>query len=107
MTRTGVLAFAVFAATAGTAMAQTGDAQKGEMVAREVCAQCHGIARDSASPNPMAPPFPAIASTPGMTDTALLVALRTPHIGGTMPLVLPNNTDLADVIAYIGTLRQR
>ena len=99
---------AVFTARLAPALGQEpGDISNGRAIAKDVCAACHAI-EDSLiakSPNPKAPPFRAIAATPGMTDIALLAALRSPHVGGEMPLVLPNTEDVRDVIAYIASLR--
>lgn len=81
-----------------------GDAGRGHTYAAKICAECHGIeADDGGSPNFTAPPFNAIANTPGMSARALVVWLQNPH--PTMPsLVLPVD-DMHDVIAYILTLK--
>jgi mono/diheme cytochrome c family protein len=49
--------------------AQEGNVGRGAEIARNICAACHVVTRrQSAAPNSQAPPFSAIASTPGMTS---------------------------------------
>ena len=81
-----------------------GDSQKGLAVAQQVCAQCHAVGRgENRSQNSRAPTFTELAATPGMTNTALSVALTTPHAG--MPMFTFTNDERQDVIAYILSLR--
>ncbi len=81
-----------------------GDARKGHAYARKVCALCHAVERnDAGSPDPHAPTFKALADTPGMSPTALLVAFRTPH--KTMPDLIIAPEDMDDLVAYIFGLR--
>jgi mono/diheme cytochrome c family protein len=74
-----VIIAAMICGVAGSANAQQiGSVREGHRLAREVCAECHAI--DNAgggSTNPDAPTFKVIANTPGMTGTALTVALQT------------------------------
>jgi len=82
---------------------EVGDPRAGLASAREVCASCHAVqAGETRSPNAQAPSFEAIASTPGMTGTALAVALRTSH--ETMPNLMLEHEELENVIAYILSL---
>jgi mono/diheme cytochrome c family protein len=82
-----------------------GDAQAGRDFAREVCAACHEVeGEDVGSPHPDAPTFRRIANVPGMTATALLVILRTPH--RQMPDLVLTPDEMRDVAAYILTLKQ-
>ena len=82
-----------------------GDAQRGLATSRQVCAECHAVQTGMLqSPNPKAPTFPELATTPGMTTTALTVALTTPHAG--MPMFRLTGDQRADIIAYILSLRQ-
>lgn len=84
---------------------EIGDAEMGHIFAREVCASCHGIEKgDQTSPEPFAPTFEIIATTPGMTPTALSIFLRTPH--STMPNLVLSDDELGNVIAYIMTLKE-
>lgn len=94
------------AAAARAGAADTGDAARGHAVAVKSCAECHGIeASDKSSPNYSAPTFVAVAGTPGMTGTALVVWMQSPH--PSMPnLILPLQ-ERNDVIAYILSLKAR
>ena len=60
---------------------EAGDPQKGAAYAREHCVECHSIGGEEQllSPLPKAPTFKAVANSPGMTATALIVWFRTPH----------------------------
>jgi hypothetical protein len=55
------------------------------------------------SPNTRSPTFSELATTPGMTVGALMVALTTPHAG--MPMFVLTATQREDIIAYILSLR--
>ena len=75
-------------------------AQRGLGLARQVCSECHAIqAQQLQSPNARAPTFLALATTPGMTSTALTVALTTPHAG--MPMFRLTTDQRESIIAYI------
>jgi mono/diheme cytochrome c family protein len=89
----------------GEAAAETiGNLQDGLALAQQVCSQCHATVREQdRSPNPKAPRFAELASTSGMTATALLVALTTPHAG--MPMFTFTTGQRDDIIAYILSLR--
>ena len=83
-----------------------GDARKGLVFAQKICSACHNVLRtEAASPNKQAPPFKAIANTPGMSITALTVWSRTSH--PTMPNLVIDPNDMDDLIAYILALRDR
>jgi mono/diheme cytochrome c family protein len=92
------------AAAVGYANAQAvGDPTEGLAVAQKVCAECHAtVAGQDRSPNAKAPTFVKLADTPGMTRTALLVALTTPHAG--MPMFMFTSKQRDDIIAYILSL---
>ena len=89
------------------AMAQDfGDSRKGQAFAKMVCAECHAVEKTgTASPNPNAPPFGAVAATSGMTAMALRTWLQTSH--PTMPNLVLNSDQRADVIAYILSLKSK
>ena len=98
-----MLVLSSLAASPGRAQ-ETGDRQRGLSLTRQVCSECHAIqAQQLRSPNPRAPTFPELATTPGMTNAALTVALTTPHAG--MPMFRLTAEQRADVIAYILSLR--
>jgi len=81
-----------------------GRPQQGRAIAQGICAECHAVQKDGQrSPNPDAPPFATIAGTPGITQMALSAALQTSH--RTMPNIVLKSGEMADVIAYILSLR--
>jgi mono/diheme cytochrome c family protein len=83
---------------------ESGDVKKGAIVADSVCAQCHAVrAGQFRSPIPMAPSFASVAATPGMTDTALRVWLRTSH--PTMPNYNLTREERSHIVAYIMSLK--
>jgi mono/diheme cytochrome c family protein len=83
-----------------------GSPRAGLQIAREVCASCHAVERgEYHSPRQQAPSFERIARVPGMTTTALTVALRTSH--KTMPNIILEPRELRDVTTYITSLRER
>ncbi|WP_294542055.1 cytochrome c [uncultured Rhodoblastus sp.] len=94
----------LLAAAVGNANAQAvGDPKEGLGVAQKVCAECHAtVAGQDRSPRAEAPTFVKLAATPGMTRTALLVALTTPHAG--MPMFMLSAKQRDDIIAHILSL---
>jgi mono/diheme cytochrome c family protein len=101
-----VIIAAMICGVAGSANAQQiGSVQEGRRLAREVCAECHAIDyAGGGSTNPEAPTFKVIASTPGMTSTALTVALQTAH--RTMPNFVMKGDASQNIIAYILSLKE-
>jgi mono/diheme cytochrome c family protein len=80
-----------------------GDPKAGRGLAQSVCSECHAtVAGLNRSPNAKAPTFSDLAATPGMTRTALLVALTTPHAG--MPMFTFTDRERDDIIAYVLSL---
>jgi mono/diheme cytochrome c family protein len=80
-------------------------AKRGLGLAQQVCSECHAVqAQQLQSPNARAPTFLALATTPGMTSTALTVALTTPHAG--MPMFRLTADQRESIIAYILGLKQ-
>jgi len=101
---TAVLALSALAA-APLKAEQSGDVAHGLALSRQVCSECHATqAEQLRSPNPKAPALVELATTPGMTNTALSVALTTPHAG--MPMFRLTAEQRTDIIAYILSLRQ-
>src|SRR4030095_5962648 len=95
----------IFGGMASPAQTQTADPAAGEAYAEKVCAQCHAIHPSGLSPELRAPPFKDVANTPGMTETALRVWLSSSH--PTMPNIVVEPQDMDNVIAYIGTLKEK
>jgi mono/diheme cytochrome c family protein len=100
------LIVAMCVAAVDCAWAQSiGSPSQGLRLARTQCAECHLVEKGSGpSPNPAAPTFEDIANIRGMTSTALTAALRTSH--DTMPNVIIKGNDIADVVAYILSLKE-
>jgi len=83
---------------------EIGHPSRGLVLAQRLCSECHAVEKQQArSPNENAPRFEAIASTPGMTAMALSAALNTPH--RSMPNIMLEADEQADIIAYILTLK--
>jgi mono/diheme cytochrome c family protein len=81
-----------------------GDVGHGREIARTICSACHVVAKGQlVSPNSEAPPFPVLATTPGMTSIALTAALLTSH--RQMPNLILQPDERRDVIAYILSLK--
>ena len=92
-----------FAAGHGDAQ-EIGQPGRGLALAQRLCSQCHAVRKEQAqSPNENAPRFQVIASVPGMTSIALSAALNTSH--RTMPNIMLQADEQADVIAYILSLK--
>jgi mono/diheme cytochrome c family protein len=101
-----IVFFGVVVSIAAGAASQedVGDPAAGALVAADICASCHGVSPgDITSPNPDAPPFQAVAETPGMTATALFAWLTTTH--PTMPNIILETDDRRNVVAYVLSLR--
>ena len=101
-----ILTFLFFTtAICSSARAEDGSAEAGLVYARTMCSECHAIRSDDLlSPNPKAPSFAKIASTPGVTGTALFVILQTSH--QEMPNLIIPAKEKADVLAYILSLQK-
>jgi len=106
ITRSMTLA-AVLTTTALSAQAQEGDAAAGHAFARESCDACHMVEAEQRAPRRIVigPAFRDIANTSGITATALRVFLTTSH--PKMPNLILKPEEMADVIAYILSLRER
>jgi mono/diheme cytochrome c family protein len=104
MERVVFLAFFVTLLAATSHALEIGDLEKGAILARDTCSQCHAIRGGRLlSPNLRAPTFAELATTPGMTSAALTVALTTPHAG--MPMFVLTPEQRQDIIAYILSLK--
>lgn len=105
-TRSALAAFVGAAAFATAAMGQNlGVAERGRAYAIANCADCHGVlATDRSSPVGKATRFVDVANTSGMTETAILVWLQTPH--PTMPNFIVEPSDMRNLAAYIVSLRR-
>jgi mono/diheme cytochrome c family protein len=105
---TGILVLAGISATA-RGQAPRGDAQAGQRLALRVCSACHIVAARQEMPLVAhnAPSFFAIAGRPGTTRQSLAAFLAHPHPLGRMPFPELTPHQIADVSAYILSLRGR
>jgi mono/diheme cytochrome c family protein len=105
MIRKQALLGAILAMLTGFARAQDiGHAGAGLALSKRLCSECHAVQKgELQSPNEDSPSFQVIASVPGMTGTALAAALNSSH--RTMPNIILNADEHADVVAYILSLK--
>lgn len=89
-------------ATVGAAPAPTAE-QRGEAVARRVCAACHAMASGADSPSPRAPGFASVEMqhTAGLPDRVANLT-QGGHYG--MPPLVLTPQEVSDVVAYIESL---
>ena len=100
-------AAAILALTGVSAHAQDADAAAGHAFAREACRACHMVEAKQQKPRRIiiGPAFRDIANTRAMTATAIRVFLTTSH--PKMPNLILTPEEIADVSAYILSLRNR
>jgi mono/diheme cytochrome c family protein len=90
----GLTAWLALAGSAGAA-----DAGNGETLAKRWCAACHLVSADQTRGSTQAPPFSAIANTPGFNAAQLALFLLLPH--PQMPSMALSRSEAADLAAYI------
>jgi len=83
--------------------AHAADATKGEVIAKRWCAACHLVAPDQKEANSDAPSFSSVAHKI-KSAKALTTFLMDPH--PKMPDMSLTRDEIADLVAYIGTLRR-
>lgn len=84
--------------------ASAGEASRGLVYAEDACSSCHATAAgEMVSPNPLAPPFAELASTPGMTNIALSAWIQSSHQN--MPMLRVSQDHVDDLWAYLETLK--
>lgn len=82
-----------------------GDHAIGRDLARDLCAECHGVEPDDMlSPNDMAPLFREVAAQTSTTRMSLTVWMGSTH--PTMPSIKLSAEDTDHVISYILNLRE-
>ncbi|PVB61567.1 cytochrome C552 [Labrenzia sp. 011] len=85
--------------------AWAGDAATGKTLALRWCAACHLVAEDQPSvASTSLPSFYDIAADPGWTEAGLTTFLADPH--PSMPGMALGNTEIANLAAYISSLKQ-
>ena len=87
------------------ALATTVHVRKGLAFAQERCAACHGVTRNSSSPNPESPSFEEIANHPGLTSATLRQFLRDSHNYPEAMNFTVERERIRDLADYIVTLR--
>jgi mono/diheme cytochrome c family protein len=103
--RLPLLLLAMFAVPAMAEAQTPGNVTRGESYARDRCAECHAIDRQTEySPVRAAPRFERLANTPGMTGMALTAWLYSSH--KTMPNLVVRGDNLDDLVAYIRSLKR-
>ena len=100
------LSLLLMLASASAGAQETGDPQAGYAFAARTCAECHDIASHHlTNPNSNAPDFYAVANNRDITSQALMVWLQSSH--PTMPNLILRPDDIANVIAYILSLKDK
>jgi mono/diheme cytochrome c family protein len=100
------VALLLFAATPAFAQSlEKLDVANGERLAQKLCVNCHQVAPDeSGTVLADVPGFPAIANRPGMTRAKIEAYVLSPHPA--MPTIQFTRDELADISAYIMSLRE-
>ncbi len=87
-----------------------GDAEAGRELAISVCSGCHAVSEDQPFALTDPPDFLTIANRPNVTASSLRRRIAMlPHVSlpGQMPNPLLTSEELAEVVAYIMTMRER
>jgi cytochrome c len=110
MSRTrGLVAAAILASAIATDAGAAGpvtprpDPEKGQALAERVCVTCHIVAREATSSTDV-PSFAAIANKPGQTLESVAGRIVIPH--PPMPTIALSREEIANVVAYIMTLKK-
>jgi len=92
--------------TQATAEAPVAEAvYRGAAIAGQVCAQCHAIGGAGPQIHAGAPTFRSVVENPATTAESLTTWLNSSH--PTMPHYLFPENDVADLVAYILSLRHK
>lgn len=97
------VAACLLAVGAGAAEAAE-DALAGEIIARQWCAECHVVADDQATASADVPTFRSIAGNYDFDARSLSAFLANPH--PRMPQMSLTREEIADLVAYIDSLRR-
>jgi cytochrome c len=103
----GALASGLAGCTTAPEPAYHGDPVVGLEVAQSLCASCHAIGRQGASPNPRAPPLRSVLAhyQPDRLVRDLEASVRISHLR--MPTFYFGEHHAADVVAYLETIQQQ
>ena len=88
---------------AGPAAAEFGDEERGRNYSVANCARCHVVADGVGKGTDGAPPFKSMPNELKRTEPQLRAFLARPH--GAMPDFSLTRQEIADVVAYIESLR--
>ena len=103
--RVSIVACLIGAVAIPSAGAQPVDPKRGRALAEIWCITCHVIDREQTRAVPEGPPpFPALADDPAVTPERMSGFLRQPH--PPMPDMSLTNSEVADLVAYIESLKQ-
>lgn len=91
--------------SAAPAAGTSATALPGQAFAQASCSSCHAVGRFGSSPNPNAPPFPAIANQEGLTAETLSTWLRGAHNYPSEMDFYLSARQADDLVAYMLTLR--
>ena len=83
-----------------------GGVERGEVLARAWCAECHAVERGAQPPFARVPSFVEVADMPSTTAASLHAFLATPHTGD-MPAVKLKAEELDAIVAYVLSLKER
>lgn len=97
-----VFSFLVFVGLASPAIA-AGDADAGHALARQWCAECHIVDAEQTRGSADVAPFAAIANSESLTREGLSAFLADPH--PVMPGMALSREEIADIVAYVETLK--
>lgn len=89
-------------AFAGSAFA-AGDPKEGHRLAQLWCANCHVVDADQTTASADVPAFQTIANSAALTSDNLAAFLADPH--PVMPSMDLSRTEIADLVAYIESLK--
>ena len=78
---------------------------EGQAFAQASCSGCHAVGRHGSSPNPNAPPFPAIVNQEGLTAETLSYWLRGAHNYPSEMDFYLRDREVDALVAYMLTLR--
>ncbi len=82
-----------------------GDPASGQKIATRLCSSCHRVLPMTFADDADAPSFQSVADLPSTTGYSLNVFLHSNH--NNMPDLILSNTESADVVAYILSLKKK
>jgi cytochrome c len=82
---------------------------RGKAIAQANCAKCHAVGPTGASPNPKSPPFRTLSRNYPLADLeeALAEGIVVGHEGAEMPQFRLSTSQIAALLAYLGTIQRR